>query len=169
MGRRGAVAVVLGIGAVAGIGTSSAIIAQQVPVGSRDTLQQEARLREFQQLELDTRLKVNPDIPPGERVLFDYGAFLQFNYLSTDDPTGNNHTLREFDFIPYARLNLDGVQELFLRGRFGWRDFSKGDSFDGFGDEPVDGDLDRGYYRFDLQRARGADGKNPGDFQFVFQ
>lgn len=44
----------------------------------------------------------------------------------------------------------------FLRGRFGYRDFNYGDSFDGRGDEPIDGDLDRGYYSFDTRRYNAA-------------
>jgi hypothetical protein len=170
MRRRGA-AVVIGLGVLAGVGTAGEARGQGIPqAGARDALQQEARLRELQQLQLDNRTKVNPDIPPEQRAYFDYGAYLQLQYLNLDDPTGNNHSLREVDFLPYARLNLDGgVHELFLRGIFGWRDFSDGDSFDGRGDEPVDGDIDRGYYKFDLQRAKGARGESPGDFQFVFQ
>ncbi len=160
---------VVGLGVLAGLGVSAAVATAQVNAGSADALQREARLRELQQLQLDTRTRVNADIPPGQRYFFDYGAFVTFNYLSLDDPDGENHILRETDFIPYARLNIDGAHELFARGRFGWRDFKDGDSFDGRGDEPVDGDLDRGYYRFDLQRAQGAYGGNPGDFQFVFQ
>src|SRR5207244_6103528 len=38
------------------------------------------------------------------------------------------------------------------------RDFHRGDSFSGRGDEPIDGDLDRGYYRFDLNRFKDAYG-----------
>jgi hypothetical protein len=158
-----------GLGALIGLSVARTAAAQVSP-GGADLIQREQRLRELQQLQLDNRQRVNTAIPEGQRYYFDYGAFVQFNYLSLDDPQGNNHGLRETDFIPYARLNIDGVHELFARGRFGWRDFNDGDSFDGRGDEPVDGDLERGYYRFDLQRAQGAYGKgNPGDFQLVFQ
>jgi hypothetical protein len=168
--RRAVVVVGLGMLAVAAGGTSVAV-AQQAPprAAAGDALQQEARLRELQELQLDTRLRVNTDIPPGQRYLFDYGAFIQFNYLALDDAAGEHRVLRETDFIPYARLNIDGAHEFFARGRFGWRDFNDGDSFDGRGDEPVDGDLERGYYRFDLQRSQGAYGGNPGDVQFILQ
>jgi hypothetical protein len=167
MGRHVAV---VGLGVLAGFG--GAIVTAQVSPGgdaSGDLLRQEARQRELQQLQLDTRLRANTDIPPGQRYLFDYGGFVTFNYLEVDDPEGERHVLRETDFVPYARLNIDGAHELFARARFGWRDFNEGDSFDLRGDEPVDGDIERGYYRFDLQRAQTAYGGNPGDFQFIFQ
>ena len=165
--------VVAGLGFLAGIAAGGPIATAQVSGGdaaSADVLRREARLRELQELQLDNRLRVNRDIPAGQRYLFDYGGFVQFNYLSVDDPEQENHVLRETDFIPYARLNIDGAHELFARGRIGWRDFNDGDSFDGRGDEAVDGDLDRGYYRFDYQRARAAYGDAPpGDLEFIFQ
>ena len=151
-----------------GLGAAGAIVAAQETPGA-DAIQRENRLRELEQLQLDNRLRANTDIPAGQRYLFDYGGFVTFNYLGLDDPDGEHRVLRETDFIPYARLNIDGVHELFARGIIGWRDFNEGDDFDFRGDEPVDGDLDRGYYRFDLQRAQGAYGGGPGDFRFTFQ
>jgi hypothetical protein len=154
----------------------SAGLAQPTPGGAgAEQLQREARLRELERFELDTRYRANEAVPPGQRVLIDYGAFIQGNYLSLDDATHNNRGLREVDFIPFVRLNFDGAQELFLRGRIGYRDFNYGDSFDGRGDEPVDGDLDRGYYRFDLKRYNAAYGQNilgagaGSDWNIVFQ
>jgi hypothetical protein len=85
-------------------------------------------------------------------MLIDYGAYLTLGYYSIDDALDHNHVLRQYELIGYARLNLDGAQELFVRGRAGYRDFNDGDSFDGRGDEPIDPDVDRGYYRLDLRR-----------------
>lgn len=151
-------------------------VGQPAPGGSgAEQLQRQARLEELQKFELDTRYRANPDIPPGQRALIDYGAFLQFSYLSLDDSIGDNHGLRQYDFVPYVRLNFDGAQELFLRGRFGYRDFNDGDSFDGRGDERIDGDLDRGYYSFDLRRYNAAYNTNAfgagagSDFNFTFK
>ena len=139
-----------------------------------EQLQREARLRELQQIELDTRLRANQAIPPGQRVLIDYGAYIQLNYLDLDDQINDNHILRQYELIPYLRLNFDGAHEVFLRGRIGYRDFNDGDSFDGRGDEPIDGDLDRGYYRFNLGRSNAAYGTNifgarPGGFNVAVQ
>lgn len=151
-------------------------MAQPLPGGpGAEALQRQARIEELQKFELDTRYRANEDIPPGQRVLIDYGVFLQFSYLSLDDAIDKNHILRQYDVVPYVRLNLDGAQELFLRGRFGYRDFNDGDSFDGRGDEPIDGDLDRGYYSFDTRRYNAAYNKKvlgadaSSDFNFVFK
>ncbi|HEX8913144.1 MAG TPA: alginate export family protein [Humisphaera sp.] len=163
--------------AVAGVLVPAAMAAAQANPGGAgaEPLQREARLRELQQFELDNRYRANPDVPPGQRALIDYGAFVQFSYLSLDDSANSNHGLRQVDFVPYARLNIDGAQELFARGRIGYRDFNHGDSFDGRGDQIIDGDLDRGYYKFDLRRYNAAYGGNllgagpTGDFNLTFQ
>ncbi|HTL29791.1 MAG TPA: hypothetical protein VL282_11235, partial [Tepidisphaeraceae bacterium] len=112
--------------------------------------------RSLEQIQRDTILSINPNVPVNQRVFFDYGAYVSAGYLSLDDNVNDNHVLRQYEFFPYMRLNLDGVQEVFLRGIWGWRDFSEGDSFDGLGDEAIDGDLDVGYYKFDLARYMAA-------------
>src|SRR5438105_1785075 len=70
--RRGRVAVI----GLAGLGAAAALAlpaSAQVGAGaaSADALQQEARLRELQQLQLDNRLRANTNIPADQRVLFD--------------------------------------------------------------------------------------------------
>ena len=164
-----------GLGGLATLGIAPTAAAQVDDGGGRaaEQLQRENRIRELQRLELDRRLRVNRDIPPGQRLLFDYGGYATANYLSLDDPEADNHVLREYDAIGYVRLNVDGAQELFVAVRTGYQDFHRGDSFSGRGDEPIDGDIYRGYYRFDLRRFRQAYG-NPGaadagDFNLVGQ
>ncbi|MGC4074609.1 MAG: hypothetical protein QM760_19330 [Nibricoccus sp.] len=73
--------------AVAGVLVPAALASAQATPGGTGTgtLQREARLRELQQFELDNRYRANPDVPPGQRALIDYGAFVQFSYLSLDD------------------------------------------------------------------------------------
>lgn len=95
-------------------------------------------------------------VPAGQRSYLDYGAYFTFDYMSVEDNTGENHVLRQYDFIAYGRLNLDNAHELFLRFRTTYRDFNQGDSFDGRGDELLDPDLDLGYYKFDLAGYLGA-------------
>lgn len=112
--------------------------------------------RQLDLLRREELLQASPDVPAGQRAFVDYGAYLTFDYLTVDDNLRNNHVLRQTDVVGYTRMNFDGVHELFLRFRTGWRDFNDGDSFDGRGDERIDGDLDLGYYRFDLSRYMGA-------------
>ena len=174
MARKGlapAVAGLIGLVALAAPRTTAA----QVGAGDRgaEQLRRENRISELQRLELDRRLRANRDIPPGQRLLFDYGGYVTGNYLSLDDSANDNHVLREYDAIGYVRLNVDGAQELFVAGRIGYQDFHAGDSFSGRGDEPIDGDLYRGYYRFDLRRFRqaygGAGAAGSGDFNLTGQ
>jgi hypothetical protein len=126
--------------------------------------------RTLEQIRRDTTLQVDTSVPASQRLLFDYGGYLQFGYLSLDDNRNDNHVLRQYDLVGYVRANLDGANELFVRGRVGYRDFNDRDSFDGRGDEIVDPDLDRGYYRFDLRRYNAAyKGRAAEDFNLVFE
>lgn len=111
--------------------------------------------RQLEQIRRDTRLRVSPDVPASQRVLFDYGAYVTAGYLSLEDPLGDTHVLRQYDLVPYARLNFDGAHDFYLRGRLGYRDFHSGDSFDG-DDEDFEAELEEGYYRFDLARQLAA-------------
>ena len=147
----------------------------QLPSGAgvspgAEQLQRENRIRGLQELERNQRLRANLAVPAGQRVLVDYGGYVTVNYLDLDDPEANSHILREYDGIAYGRVNIDGAQEFFLAGRIGYQDFHRGDSFSGRGDEPIDGDVYRGYYRFDLRRYQEAygGGSNP-DFNFTGQ
>lgn len=132
-------------------------------------LQQANRINELQQIQEDQRLKANPDVPAGQRLLVDYGGYFSFNYLSLDDAGHNNHGLRQSELVGYARLNLDGAQEVFVRGRTDYNDYNSGDSFDGLGSRLINPDLDRAYYRFDLQRAQAAYASASGPIDLSLQ
>jgi len=153
--------------AAAGVSAPAAAQLPAGPVARGDQLQRENRIRTLRELEFDQRLRANEAVPPGQRVLVDYGAYVTLNYLTLQDAEADEHILREYDGYAYARVNFDGAQEIFVRGRIGWQDFHHGDSFSGRGDEAVDGDLDRGYYRFDLRRYQQAYGAG-GDPDFNF-
>jgi hypothetical protein len=160
----------LGITTLTATWTPPAAAQFEVGGGGAEQLQRENRISQLQRLELDRRLRANRNIPPGQRVLFDYGGYVTGNYLSLDDPASDQHILREYDGIGYVRLNVDGAQEVFLAGRIGYQDFHRGDSFSGRGDEPIDGDLYRGYYRFDLRRFQQAyGGEGFTDFNLIGQ
>jgi hypothetical protein len=112
--------------------------------------------RQLEQIQRETLLEANPDLSVDERVFFDYGGYFQFGYLSVDDNVNQTHVLRQYELIGYTRIVFDGAHEFFFRARGGWRDFNDGDSFDGRGDERIDPELDRWFYRFDLQRNQAA-------------
>jgi hypothetical protein len=117
--------------------------------------------RQLEQIRRDTRALVNPNIPPEQRTYFDYGMFLTSQYLNFDDADLHNHQLFQQDIIAYARLNFDGANEFFFRGRESYRDFHDGDELSGKNAE-WDGRIERLYYQFDLgQYLAGTKGQAP--------
>jgi hypothetical protein len=132
--------------------------------------------RQLDQIYRDTRLRANPEVAAGQRLLLDYGGFLGLSFFAIDDVQQKTHILRQYDLIGYARLNLDNAHELFLRARTSYRDFNSGDSFDGEGDETIWPTVEQAYYRFDLARhlaaSRGQLTRNnvvfQGGRQFVY-
>ncbi len=112
--------------------------------------------RQLEQIQRETRMLVDPQVPADQRALLDYGGFVTFNFLAVDDVLQETSILRQTDLNGYLRVNLDGVHEFFLRARTSYIDFNTGDSFDAHGDDLVEPTLDRGHYRFDLQRYAAA-------------
>jgi hypothetical protein len=112
--------------------------------------------RQLQQIQQDTRLRVNPDIPADQRALLDYGGYFTFNFFAIDDIQQDTHILRQYDLVGYARLNIDNVHEFYLRARTTYRDFNNNQSFDGEGDETIWPTVEQAYYRFDLARYLSA-------------
>lgn len=155
--------------AVTLVGASVALARQNVPSGVREaaaqrgTQQQVDRFqRQLDEFRASSRIKVNEAIPPGTRVFYDYGLFTSANYLSLDDANLDNRGLRQADFTGFARINLDGVHELFFRGRTFYRDYNPGDEFEEGEGDGWDGRIDRIYYRFDLARYfAGREGVEP--------
>ena len=131
--------------------------------------------RTLDQIQRQQRTLVNQDVPAGQRTLVDYGGYIALNFFAIDDISQNTHILRQYDLVGYARVNVDNVHELFIRGRASYLDFNAGDSFDGEGDE-WDNRLDQAFYRFDVSRYMSAyRGKDPegtlaiqGGRQFVY-
>jgi hypothetical protein len=124
--------------------------------------------RKLEQIERDTRLRVDQRVPAEQRTLFDYGGYLSLNYLSLDDQNGNTHGLRQYDLVGYAHLNLDGVHEFYGSVRGSYRDFNPGDTFSDSEGSGWRGDLDRAYYRFDLQRYYSAYKGEKIDYNMTF-
>ena len=116
--------------------------------------------RRLEQIQQESRVRVDESIPVGQRLFVDYGAYLSTNYLSLDDSGGENRVLRQYELVGYSRFVLDAVHELFLRGSYEYRDFHAGDNFDldddDDDDETDEWQFERAVYRFDLQRYLGA-------------
>lgn len=109
--------------------------------------------RQLEQVRRDTRLMVGQAVPAEQRSYMEFGGYLSFSYFSIDDSDGENHILRQTDFVGYGRMSFDGVHDFFARVRTTYRDFNDGDSFDSEGDDWVEPTLDRATYRFDLAQA----------------
>ena len=74
--------------------------------GSRARAQQagvERFERNLEQIRRDTRLRVSPDVPAGQRALVDYGGYLTASYLSFDDQRDDNHAFRGLDPLDLPR------------------------------------------------------------------
>src|SRR5436189_1538140 len=146
---------ILAITAV-GLSLASAARAQPRPQAPRVPVQAERFERSLEQIREQTLVRANDAIPVDQRVTLEYGGYLSFGYLSLQDNVNNTHGLRQSEVVAFARANFDGAHEFFIRYRTGYRDFNSGDSFTGRGDEPIDGDLDAAYYKFDLSRYEAA-------------
>ncbi len=108
--------------------------------------------RQMEQIQRETRVQADQSVPMDQRALIDYGAYLSAQFISIDDPQQRSHLLQQYDLVGFARVNIDGAHEFYGRARTTYRAFQHGDSFDGNDNDWVEPTLDRGYYRFDLQR-----------------
>jgi hypothetical protein len=122
--------------------------------------------RQLEQVRRDTQSQVLKNAPVSQRALFDYGAYATVSYLSLDDAVSDNHILRQYEIVPYARLNFDGVHDFYGRARFFWQDWHSGDSFNGH-DDTGGGELEEAYYRFDLGRYFAVYQGKPWDDQLT--
>src|SRR5690349_15289325 len=109
-------------GLVAAAGVAS--LAAALPARAQAEL--ERFQRQLEQIQRDTRTRVDQNVPADQRTLFDYGGYLSLNYLSLDDQNGDNHVLRQYDLVGYTSLNLDGVHQFYASVRGSYRDFNAG-------------------------------------------
>lgn len=114
--------------------------------------------RQLQQIQQQTRQKINADVPASQRALVDYGGYVSMNVFAIDDQEQDTHILFEPDIVGYARVNFDGAHELFFRARGSYRDFYQSNSFDSSGDTS-EGVIELAYYKFDLARYLATQGK----------
>ncbi len=113
----------------------------------------------------DFRLRVDTSLSLAERSQIDVGGYLAFTGLFRNDAT-NSTRLWQPEAVIYGRANIDGAHQFFARGRFLYRTFSNGDSFDGRGDRWSEPFADRYWYEFDTRKAMSAYGGENPDFNF---
>jgi len=122
--------------------------------------------RQLEQIRREQQALVIPDIPPDQRLYYDFGGNLSFNFLAIDDRDQKTHILRQTSLTGYGRMNIDGAHDFFLRGRVAYNDFNTGHDFNGEGDEWIGPRLERAVYTFNLARYMSAyEGRTlPGNF-----
>jgi hypothetical protein len=125
--------------------------------------------RQLEQINRDIRLKVDTDVPAGQRALIDYGVYATFGFLAIDDPLQNTHILRQTDINAYVRINVDDAHEFYMRVLQRFTDWNTGDSFDGNDEDTVEAQFERIHYRFDLAKAREAYDGESINYNFVIQ
>lgn len=123
-----------------------------------------------QQRALEERLRREFEAELGDAgdALFDWGGWYSAFVFVFDDGVESSRTFRRHDLRLWGRLSLfNGAHELYARGRLSALDFNSGDAYDRNDDDVEGPNLERGYYRFDLARARRADGEQPRDYNVV--
>lgn len=147
--------------ATAGLGTASVATAQNI--GQDGDRRLDRQLRASGTTE-DYRLKVDTSLSLSERTQIDYGGYVSFTGLFLNDSAENSVRLWQPEIVLYAKASIDGANEFFVRGRFSYRTFSNGDSFDGRGDRWLEPFPDRYWYEFDLRKALAAYQGESSDF-----
>src|SRR5690242_12647110 len=103
------------------IATVAFLLALALALPLRGQVQSAAALEGFnRQLELiqrQTDARAASGVPAEKRALIDYGGYLSFDYFSIDDSNLQNHGVRQYQAIGYARFNLDAAQEAYIRAR----------------------------------------------------
>ena len=112
--------------------------------------------RQLNQIQRDTQLAINHGVPATQRALIDYGGYVTFNFLATDDINQKTHLLRETSLNGYTLINFDGAHELFARARSTYRDFNSGDGFSNQNDDWAELMIDRVHYKFNLKQSLEA-------------
>jgi hypothetical protein len=122
--------------------------------------------RQLELIQRETDARALSGIPADKRALIDYGGYLSLDYFSVDDSNNQNHGVRQYQAVGYARFNLDAAQEAYVRVRAQYNDFNTGDEFED-SNPGYHGYVDRAYYKFDSQGYQRSHGQTPGEFSFT--
>jgi len=130
----------------------------------------EAFVNRQRAIEEQVRALRDRELGPAGETAFDYGGWYSFHLLIFDDGIESSRTFRRHDLRLWGRAILEGgAHEFYARGRFSLLDFNSGDSFDGNDDDIEGPNLERGCYRFDLQKAARAYGWAVPEYNFNLQ
>lgn len=145
------------LGLIARVGGALLSVLAVVPAHAQDDQRRLDRaLRSIGLEGPDDRLRVDTSLELQERWQLDVGGFISTTGIWLNDSTSNSRRLFQPEAVVFARANIDGVHQVFVRARFAYRNFSSGDSFDGRGDRWIEPFFDRYWYEFDLRKAREA-------------
>lgn len=113
-------------------------------------------LQQQQAIELQVQEALQRDLPPEQKVHFDWGGWYSFFLFLWDDGIESSRTFRQHDFRLWGNASFDqGAHEFYGRAQFQWEDFNSGDQY-GFHENDTRAHMERAWYRFDLRRAAKA-------------
>lgn len=140
------------------VAVGSAAAQQPSPRDPDAFLNQQRQVQQELQREFDEKLGFAAD------GAFDWGGWFSSHVFLFDDGVESSRTLRRFDLRVWGSLSLDdGAHTFYARGRASFIDFNTGDSYDGDDNDFEGMNLERGFYRFDLNRLRASQNLSPAD------
>lgn len=109
------------------------------------------------------RLRLDEQLPEVREVGFDAGGWFSFALFNYDDGSASKHRmLRQYQLRVWARVNIRGVHQFYVRGLLDWEDWNSGDNPDTPHDDEFFQRIERAWYQFDLgQMLRQQTGKAP--------
>lgn len=125
--------------------------------------------QQLEQADQQYHLKRSPKLDLTERALIQYGGWVRFGFLASDDVSQQTRILRQTEATAFGRISLEEGHEFFGRLNWDYYDFNSGDSFNGRGDRSVDPLADRWWYRFNLREATEATAGRRTDWNFTFK
>jgi hypothetical protein len=126
----------------------------QATLAQRAEREPDSFINQQRRVEEEVRRRFEREDLLARTVTFDFGGWYSPYLFLFDDGVNSSRTLRRHDLRVWARLGIDqGAHEVYVRTRLSLIDFNSGDSFDGNEDDVEGPNLERGYYRVQLNRA----------------
>ena len=112
--------------------------------------------------EEELRVKLDEQIPEARELGFDEGGWFNFAFFHFND-SERQRDLAQYEFRPWASFNAYGVHRFYVRGLFGFDEWSHGaNPLDTDDDQVFRNRLERAWYQFDLgQMLRDQTGRTP--------